>query len=178
MKELVLIEKDIGEYYKGGNVYVKEFYEKWTKEFMDSWKELDWKRTLKTLSEDVEYYENPINKPCANFEKVTNLWSVVADNQKDIDYKSEIVTFNEETCIINWQMNRTMTKGNINQEIDGIFQDFLKLHRKRVLTKPYSLILFKPFLVFCNSVKIAFNWSRRPWFISLNCLFCSILSIL
>jgi len=100
----------------------KEVYENWTKEFMDSWKKLDWQRTLKTLSEDVEYYENPIDKPCANFEEVTNLWSVVADNQKDIDYKFEVVAFNEETCIINWKMTRTMTNGNIKQEIDGIFQ--------------------------------------------------------
>lgn len=97
-------------------------YEKWTKGFMDSWKKLDWKRTLETLSKDVKYYENPIDKPCSSFEEVTNLWSVVADNQKDIEYKFEILTCNEETCIINWQMTRTMTEGNIKQEIDGIFQ--------------------------------------------------------
>ena len=42
-----------------------------------------------------------------------------------------------------------------------IFQDFLKLHRKRVLTKSYSLILFQPFSVFCNFLEIALNWSRR-----------------
>jgi len=101
---------------------LKQKYEKWAKEFMDSWKELNWKRTLETLSKDVKYYENPIDKPCANFEEVINLWNVVADNQKDIDYKYEIVAFNEETCIINWQMTRTMTNGNLKQEIDGIFQ--------------------------------------------------------
>lgn len=100
----------------------KEVYEKWTKEFMDSWKELDWKRTLETLSKDVEYYENPIDRPCQDFSEVINLWNVVADNQKDIDYKFEIVAFNENTCIINWQMTRTMTKTNMKQEIDGIFQ--------------------------------------------------------
>ncbi len=83
---------------------LKERYEKWTKEFMESWKELDWKRTLETLDKNVEYYENPIDKPCANFEEVTNLWNVVADNQKDINYRFNIVAFNEDTCIINWQM--------------------------------------------------------------------------
>ena len=101
---------------------LKERYEKWTKEFMESWKKLDWKRTLETLDKDVEYYENPIDKPCANFEEVTNLWNVVADNQKDISYKFDIVAFNEETCIINLQMTRTMTKTDTKQEIDGIFQ--------------------------------------------------------
>ncbi len=89
---------------------------------MESWKELDWKRTLKTLANDVEYYENPIDKPCKSFEEVTNLWNVVADNQKDIDYKFEIIAFNENTCMIHWQMTRVMTKTNTRQEIDGIFQ--------------------------------------------------------
>ena len=101
---------------------LREKYEKWTKEFMESWKELDWKRTLKTLDENVEYYENPIDKPCSNFDEVINLWNVVADNQKDITYKFEIISYNENTCIINWQMTRTMTATNIKQEIDGIFQ--------------------------------------------------------
>lgn len=101
---------------------LKERDEKWTKEFMESWKELDWRRTLETLDKNVEYYENPIDKPCANFEEVTNLWNVVADNQKDISYKFNIVAFNENTCIINWQMTRTMTKIDTKQEIDGIFQ--------------------------------------------------------
>lgn len=100
----------------------KEEYENWTKEFMESWKELDWKRTLKTLNPNVKYYENPIDNPCGNFEEVTKLWNVVADNQKDIEYKFDIVAFNDETCIVNWQMTRTMTKNNTKQEIDGIFQ--------------------------------------------------------
>ena len=100
----------------------KEKYEIWTREFMDSWKELDWRRTLKTLNKNVKYYENPIDKPCSNFEEVTNLWNVVADNQKDIEYKFEIVAHNDETCIVNWQMTRVMTKDNTKQEIDGIFQ--------------------------------------------------------
>ena len=47
---------------------------------------------------------------------------MVAYNQKDISYKFNIVAFNENTCIINWQMTRTMTKTDTKQEIDGIFQ--------------------------------------------------------
>ena len=101
---------------------MKEKYEHWTKEFMESWKNLEWERTLKTLSESVKYYENPLDNPCSSFEEVTNLWNIVADNQKDIDYAFKIISCNEETCIINWQMTRTMTKTNVRQEIDGIFQ--------------------------------------------------------
>lgn len=101
---------------------MREKYDIWTKEFMDSWKELDYKRTLNTLAKDVVYYENPIDKPCDSFEEVINLWNVVADNQKDIDYKYDIVLCNEDTCFINFQMTRVMTSTNTKQEIDGIFQ--------------------------------------------------------
>ena len=44
------------------------------------------------------------------------------DKQKDIEYKYEIVAYNDDTCIINWQMTRVMTKNEVKQEIDGIFQ--------------------------------------------------------
>ncbi len=99
-----------------------EKYNRWTQEFMESWKDLDWKRTLETLDKNVLYYENPIDEPCRDFDEVISLWNVVADNQKDIEYKYEIVAYNEDTCIINFQMTRTLTKGDIKQEIDGIFQ--------------------------------------------------------
>ncbi len=101
---------------------MKEMYDNWTKEFMDSWKELDWKRTLNTLDKEVEYYENPIDKPCKSFEEVTQLWNIVADNQKDITYQYEIVAYNNDFGIINWKMTRTMLSNNVKQEIDGIFQ--------------------------------------------------------
>ena len=51
-----------------------------------------------------------------------SLWNVVADNQKNIDYKYEIILFDDKTCIVNWQMTRTMTSDDSRQEIDGIFQ--------------------------------------------------------
>lgn len=101
---------------------MKDNYEKWTKNFLESWKNLDWKTTLTYLTQDVQYYENPIDQPCKNFEEVTSLWSVVEENQKDISYQFEIVAYNENTCIINWQMERTLIKGDVHQKIDGIFQ--------------------------------------------------------
>ena len=107
-----------------------KMYDEWTYNFMESWKNLDWRRTLELLSKKVEYYENPIDAPCATFDEVISLWNVVADNQKDINYKYEIVAYNENVCIINWQMTRTMTKNNTEQEIDGIFQISLNEEEK------------------------------------------------
>ena len=115
----------------------KEQYNTWTKEFMESWAQLDWKRTLETLDRNVEYYENPIDRPCKNFDEVTSLWCVVADNQKDIKYDYQIVAYNDMTCIINWQMARTMTKTNTKQDIDGIFQISLNEGSKCIYFKQW-----------------------------------------
>ncbi len=104
---------------------------------MKSWKQLDWRRTIETLSRDVKYYETPIDEPCKNFEEVINLWNVVEENQKDINYKYKIISFDENTCIINWQMTRTMTKNNVKQEIDGIFQISLNEEGKCIYFKQW-----------------------------------------
>jgi hypothetical protein len=101
---------------------MKSKYEKWTYEFMESWKRLDWKKTLTLLDEKSLYYENPIDEPCKSFEEITNLWNVVEENQKDIEYKFEIISFDDNICIINWQMTRFFIPTNTKQEIDGIFQ--------------------------------------------------------
>lgn len=101
---------------------LKEKYEKWINEFMDSWKKLDYKKTLSIISKDVKYYENPIDNPCSSFEEVVKLWEIVQDNQKDIEYKYDILSYTEDVCIVNWQMSRTLMPSNVKQEIDGIFQ--------------------------------------------------------
>lgn len=107
-----------------------EMYDKWVKEFMDSWKDLNWRKTLATLDSNVKYYENPIDKPCSNFNEVIDLWKIVADNQKDIEYTYKIITCDEKFCIVNWQMKRVILPSNIVQQIDGIFQISLNTSEK------------------------------------------------
>jgi len=119
---------------------MKEKYEKWTQEFMESWKTLDWKRTLKTLDNQVKYYENPIDNPCKDFNEVTNLWNIIEENQKDIEYKYQIIAFDEKFCVINWQMTRIMTKTNTLQKIDGIFQISLNKEGKCTFFKQWRFV--------------------------------------
>ena len=116
---------------------MKEKYLAWATEFMESWKDLDYKRTLKTLDENVLYYENPIDSPCKDFNEVVNLWKIVKDNQKDIDYSFDIVSYDEKICIINWRMTRVLTSNNIKQEIDGIFEISLNEEGKCILFKQW-----------------------------------------
>lgn len=98
-------------------------YEAWMKNFMDSWKALDGKKTTEWLSKKVHYYETPDGEPCKSWDEVLDLWIVVPKNQRDIEYSFKILCETEELGVINWRMKRVLitNEGEKKQRIDGIF---------------------------------------------------------
>ena len=98
---------------------MKNRYLTWATKFFESWKNLEGVKTTELLSEDVEYYETALGEPCRMFEEVIELWRVVPSNQANIAYTFNIVAYNEDRCVINWKMSRTLN-GEIEQKIDGI----------------------------------------------------------
>lgn len=97
-------------------------YETWINDFMNAWKERDVEAVMKTISKDCKYYENVFDEPCKSFEDIRKLWEVVPANQKDIDYSYNIVMENDEFCIINFFIKRTLIPSGVIQNINGIFQ--------------------------------------------------------
>lgn len=99
-------------------------YNKWMKGFMDSWMNLEGKKTVEWFASDVKYYESPAGEPCADLKEVVALWAVVPQNQRDISYSYEIVCSNSEVCIYNWRMKRVLitSEKECYQSIDGIFE--------------------------------------------------------
>ena len=87
-------------------------------------------------------YENLIDLPWETFSKVVNLWNIVADNQKFLSYDYEIICYDKNYCIINWKMKRIITKQNVSQEIDGIFQISLNNESKCIFFKQDKIIKF------------------------------------
>ena len=99
---------------------MKERYLDWARKFFESWKNLEGVETMELFSKDVEYYETALGTPCKSFDEVVKLWAVVPQNQSNISYNYEIVAFNENHCVINWRMSRTLLSNNTLQHIDGI----------------------------------------------------------
>ena len=98
---------------------MKERYINWANKFFESWKNLEGVKTTELFAKDVEYYETALGSPCQSFDEVVALWAVVPQNQSNITYSYEIVAFNEERCVLNWRMSRTLANGT-HQHIDGI----------------------------------------------------------
>ena len=107
-------------------------YNKFLKAFMDSWKNLDGEKTCELMADNLEYFENPIDKPLIRKEEVKPLWAIVPENQKDITYSGNILFQNNESCIYNFTMTRTIIKTGKIQNIDGVFE--IKLNEDNLLT--------------------------------------------
>lgn len=105
-------------------------YKLWLEKFMESWKNLEGKKTTELFSKDVKYYETPLGEPCKTWEEVEGLWSVVNYNQKVQSYNFKILCQTEQFAIVNWQMERTIN--GTKQKIDGIFQ--ISLNEENKLT--------------------------------------------
>ena len=97
-------------------------YNKWIKDFMSAWKEQDVEAVMKTISKNCKYYETVFNEPCSSFEDIKKLWEVVPTNQKDVEYDYKIMLSNDEYCIVNFFIKRTLVPSGVVQDIDGIFQ--------------------------------------------------------
>ena len=97
-------------------------YDKWIEDFMNAWKNRDVNAVMKTISKKCKYYENVFNDPCPNFEDIRKLWEIVPINQKDIEFEYKIILSNDEFCIVNFFVKRTLAPSDIVQNIDGIFQ--------------------------------------------------------
>jgi len=97
-------------------------YNKWIISFMDGWKNRSADSVMKTISTDCKYYESVFEEPCKDIDEIKKLWEVVPLNQKDIEYNYNIILENEEFCIVNILVYRTIVPSDIRQKINGIFQ--------------------------------------------------------
>ena len=97
-------------------------YDKWMTSFMEGWKNRDVETVMKTISKDCKYYESVFGEPCSDLNAIRKLWEVVPTNQKDIEYSYKILLENENFCIINFFVERTLMPSEVKQKIDGIFQ--------------------------------------------------------
>ena len=89
---------------------------------MSAWKEKNVEAVMKMISKNCEYYETVFDEPCSNFGEIRKLWEVIPANQKDVEYDYKIILENNEFCIVNFFVKRTLVPSGVVQNIDGIFQ--------------------------------------------------------
>jgi hypothetical protein len=97
-------------------------YTKWLDNFMNAWKNRNVDAVMKTISKNCKYYETVFENPHTTTEDIRKLWEIVPTNQRNIEFEYEIILSNDEFCIVNFLVKRTLIPSGIIQDIDGIFQ--------------------------------------------------------
>jgi hypothetical protein len=97
--------------------------EEWIKKLGEGWKNLDPNSVMDLFDKNnIEYFEEATDEPVTTWEDVKELWDVVPNNQKDVEFHSKIICQKENWALINWQVTRYSISQQVKQFKDGIFE--------------------------------------------------------
>ena len=97
--------------------------EEWIEKLGKGWENLDPSSVMELFDkENIEYYEEAIDEPVTTWEEVKELWDVIPDNQKDVEFSSKIISQENGYALINWQVTRYSITSETKQLKDGIFE--------------------------------------------------------
>lgn len=99
---------------------IKKFTD-WLNQLGKAWASLDYQGAANLYSKDVKYYESALKNSCENWNEVLTLWKVVPNNQKNVTFNFDIISYSEDICVANWKVERTLLIDESKQKIDGIF---------------------------------------------------------
>lgn len=71
--------------------------------------------------EGLQYFESTFDEPTMNWDKVSELWRVVPENQKDITWWHEILVCDQHMALAHVRVTRTMVPSGESQNIDAAF---------------------------------------------------------
>ncbi len=96
-------------------------FDTWLKNLGKAWVEKDMDLIASICAKNVKYYETPFGKPYTSPAAVKKLWQEVPDNQKNIKFTYDIVSFSMTVNIAHWSAEYTRIKENSRVALDGIF---------------------------------------------------------
>lgn len=99
----------------------KDQIQRWFTKLGKAWENRDPQAAASLFAENVQYYESPFSDPCANWDEVLQLWLVVPNNQKDVQFQHDVLMVKNNLGVAHWKVSRTRLPGNEREDIDGIF---------------------------------------------------------
>ena len=95
--------------------------EKWLADYKRAWEERDAKRAAALFTHDAPYHEMPFDAPKAGRNGIRDYWTTVTADQRNIDFKSEIVAVAGQTGVARWSARLTSAASGTRVELDGVF---------------------------------------------------------
>ena len=94
---------------------------KWLASYERAWESRDSARAAELFTSNAAYQEMPFEPPKVGQAGIREYWSSVTADQRDIDFKSQVVAVNGQTGVAHWSATFTLASTGARVELDGMF---------------------------------------------------------
>jgi ketosteroid isomerase-like protein len=95
--------------------------EAWLARYEQAWEQRDPAQAAALFSENAPYHEMPFDAPKAGRAGIRDYWATVTADQRNVDFKSQVVAVNGQTGVARWSASLTSAASGARVELDGVF---------------------------------------------------------
>jgi ketosteroid isomerase-like protein len=93
----------------------------WLARYEQAWEQRDPAQAAALFTDNAPYHEMPFDAPKAGRAGVREYWATVTADQRNVDFKSEVVAVNGQTGVARWSASLTSASSGARVELDGVF---------------------------------------------------------
>jgi ketosteroid isomerase-like protein len=109
----------------GGPVSAQELttasLEAWLARYEQAWEQRDPAQAAALFTENAPYHEMPFDAPKGGRAGIRDYWATVTADQRNVDFKSQVVAVNGQTGVARWSASLTSAASGARVELDGVF---------------------------------------------------------
>ncbi len=93
----------------------------WLARYKQAWEQRDPAQAAALFTADAPYHEMPFDAPKAGRTGIRDYFATVTADQRDIDFKSQVVAVTGQTGVARWSATLTSAASGAHIALDGIF---------------------------------------------------------
>jgi hypothetical protein len=93
----------------------------WLARYEQAWEQRDPAQAAALFTDNAPYHEMPFDAPKAGRAGIREYWASVTADQRNVDFKSEVVAVNGQTGVARWSASLTSASSGARVELDGVF---------------------------------------------------------
>jgi hypothetical protein len=95
--------------------------EAWLARYEQAWEQRDPAQAAALFTDNAPYHEMPFDAPKAGRTGIRDYWATVTADQRNVDFKSQVVAVNGQTGVARWSASLTSAASGARVELDGVF---------------------------------------------------------
>ena len=95
--------------------------EAWLARYEQAWEQRDPAQAAALFTDAAPYHEMPFDTPKAGRTGIRDYWVTVTADQRNVDFKSQVIAVNGQTGVARWSASLTSAASGMRVELDGVF---------------------------------------------------------